>query len=67
MDLAQTTPWVDFIGVDVAKSWIDSHRLSTGQPERVPATRQELARFARRASSCLVVLEASGGYEPAPS
>ena len=63
MDLAQPTPWVDVIGVDVAKSWIDSHRLSTGQPERVPATKQELARFARRASSCLVVLEASGGYE----
>ena len=47
MDLAQATPWVDVIGVDVAKSWIDSHRLPPGQPERVPATR----------------LEASVGYE----
>ncbi len=37
MDLAQPTPWVDFIGVDVAKSWIDSHRLSSGQRERGPA------------------------------
>ena len=63
MDLAQPTPWVDVIGVDVAKGWIDAHRLSTGQAERVPTTRPELARLARRASSCLVVLEASGGYE----
>ncbi len=63
MDLAQPTPGVDVIGVDVAKGWIDGHRLSSGQRERVPTTRQELARFARRASSCLVVLEASGGYE----
>ena len=37
MDLAQPTPWVDVIGVDVAKGWIDAHRLSTGQAERVPA------------------------------
>jgi transposase len=63
MDLVQPTPWIDVIGVDVAKGWIDGHRLSSGQPERVPTTRQELARFARRASSGLVVLEASGGYE----
>jgi transposase len=63
MDLAQRTSWVDVIGVDVAKGWIDSYRLSNGQRERVAATRPELARFARRASSGLVVLEASGGYE----
>ncbi len=37
MDLAQPAPWVDVIGVDVAKGWIDGHRLSSGQRERVPA------------------------------
>ena len=37
MDLAQSAPWVDVIGVDVAKGWIDGHRRSTGQAERVPA------------------------------
>ena len=37
MDLAQPAWWIDVIGVEVAKGWIDSHRRSTGQAERVPA------------------------------
>jgi transposase len=53
----------DVIGVDVAKGWIDAYRLSTGERERVEATRPALARFARRARAGLVVLEASGGCE----
>ena len=37
MDLAQPAWWVDVIGVEVAKGWIDAHRRSSGQAERVPA------------------------------
>ncbi len=53
----------DFIGVDVAKDWIDVFHLSTARRERISTTRQALARFARTAGDALVVLEASGGYE----
>lgn len=59
----------DFIGVDIAKDWIDVHHLSTGRRQRIPATAPALARFARAAQGSagrvLVVLEASGGYERA--
>jgi transposase len=53
----------DFIGVDIARDWIDVFRLSTGARERVATTGPALARFARSAGGALVVLEASGGYE----
>jgi transposase len=53
----------DVIGVDIAKDWIDAFRLASGKAERIPTTRQALARFARAAKGALVVLEASGGYE----
>lgn len=53
----------DFLGVDIAKGWIDIFTLSTGRHERIATTRQALARFARTARGGLVVLEASGGYE----
>lgn len=53
----------DFIGVDIAKDWIDVFHLSTGRRERIATTKQALARFARAAGDALVVLEASGGYE----
>ncbi len=53
----------DHIGVDVSKGWIDVHRLSTGHHERIATSGPELARFARTARGCLVVCEASGGYE----
>lgn len=53
----------DIIGVDIAKDWIDVFHLSTARHERITATKQSLARFARAARGALVVLEASGGYE----
>ena len=53
----------DFIGVDIAKDWIDAFHLSTARHERISTTRQALARFAKAAGKALVVLEASGGYE----
>lgn len=53
----------DFIGVDIAKDWIDVFRLFTGRRERIASTGPALARFARTARGTLVILEASGGYE----
>jgi transposase len=53
----------DVIGVDIAKGWIDTFTLSTLRHERIPTTKQALARFARAAKGALVVCEASGGYE----
>jgi transposase len=53
----------DVIGVDIAKGWIDTFHLSSSRHERIAATQQALNRFARTARGCLVVLEASGGYE----
>lgn len=53
----------DFIGVDIAKDWIDLFRLSTGGCERIATTGPALARFARSARGALVIFEASGGYE----
>ena len=53
----------DIIGVDIAKDWIDIHRLSSGQSKRIAATGSALARFAAQAGGSLLVLEASGGYE----
>lgn len=53
----------DVIGVDIAKGWIDTFTLSTSRHDRIPVTKQALARFARAAKECLVVCEASGGYE----
>lgn len=53
----------DFIGVDIAKDWIDVFHLSTARRDRIATTKQALARFAKAAGQALVVLEASGGYE----
>jgi len=53
----------DFIGVDIAKDWIDVFRLSTGRRERIATIGAALACFARTARGMLVILEASGGYE----
>jgi transposase len=53
----------DVIGVDIAKGWIDTFTLSTLKHERIPTTKQALARFAKSAAGALVVCEASGGYE----
>jgi transposase len=53
----------DIIGVDIAKGWIDVFALSAARHERIATTQPALARFAKTATGCLVVLEASGGYE----
>lgn len=53
----------DFVGVDVAKDWIDVFHLGSSKHERIAATNRALARFAKTARGCLVVCEASGGYE----
>ncbi|MEQ8431021.1 MAG: IS110 family transposase [Roseovarius sp.] len=53
----------DFIGVDIAKDWIDVFFLSARRAERVPMATAELRAFAARARGALVVFEASGGYE----
>ena len=53
----------DVLGVDIAKDWIETFCLSTGQRQRIATTKAALARFARAAKGALVVLEASGGYE----
>ena len=53
----------DFIGVDIAKDWIDVFRLTTTRSERISTTKQAVDRFVRAAGDARVVLEASGGYE----
>ncbi len=53
----------DFIGVDIAKGWIGVFYLSTSRHERIVTTKQSLARFAKAAAGCVLVCEASGGYE----
>ena len=53
----------DFIGVDIAKGWIDVFYLSTSKHDRITTTKQSLARFSKAAAGCLIVVEASGGYE----
>lgn len=55
----------DVIGVDIAKGWIDTFTLSSRKHERIAMTKPALARFARGAAGCLVVCEASGGYDRA--
>lgn len=57
----------DFIGVDIAKHWIDVHFLSTGTDQRIQATDQGLSGFAQAAQGCFVTFEASGFYTRAVS
>jgi len=58
-----------YIGVDVAKDWIDifvprgGQSGSGGQSRRVATTGRALAGFARSARGAIVVFEASGGYD----
>ena len=53
----------NYIGVDIAKDWIDVFHASSSKHERIAMTKQSLARFARAAKGCLVICESSGGYE----
>jgi transposase len=54
-----------YIGVDVAKNWIDVCDPSRRAAFRMPASVPELSEFARslNARAPIVVFEASGGYE----
>ena len=53
----------NYIGVDIAKGWIDAFDASSSKHERIPMTKQRLGKFAQAAKGSVVVLEASGGYE----
>lgn len=53
----------DFIGVDIAKDWIDVFTHSSARAERIATTPTALRRFARQAQGGHVVFEASGGYD----
>jgi transposase len=57
----------DGIGVDIAKSWIDVHVLSTHSDQRIPTTDQGLGGFAQAARGAFVTFEASGFYTRALS
>jgi transposase len=52
-----------YIGVDVAKDWIDVFDPSTSRHERIPTDNRSLRRFAGAVGQSIIVLEASGGYE----
>jgi transposase len=52
-----------YIGVDVAKDWIDVFDPSTSRHERISTDSLSLRRFAAAVGKAIVVLEASGGYE----
>jgi transposase len=55
-----------FVGIDVSKNFLDVHVLETGASFRSsssPEGRQQLLEKLPKPQTCLVVLEASGGYE----
>jgi hypothetical protein len=52
----------NFIGVDIAKDWIDVS-ISTSKHDRIPTPKQSLARFAKTVCDAFVILEASGRYK----
>ena len=52
-----------YIGVDVAKDWIDVCDPAASRHERIPTDRRSFRRFAASVGSSIVILEASGGYE----
>ena len=54
------------VGLDVSKAWLDGYAPATGRRFKVgndPAGIDELLRSLDAPAGCLVVLEASGGYE----
>jgi len=57
-----------FVGIDVAKAWLDIHILPDGDSRRIanrPAGHRALVRSLTARRAARVVLEASGGYERA--
>jgi len=53
----------NFIGVDIAKDWIDIYNPDTKKHQQVKTTPEHLHVFAKTCKNALVVFEASGGYE----
>lgn len=53
----------NYIGVDVAKNWIDIFDAETGEHRRVETSPADLRRFVKTLGDRIVVFEASGGYE----
>jgi transposase len=54
------------IGLDVSKAWLDGYAPATGRRLRVsndPAGIEDLLRSVADPAGCLMVMEASGGYE----
>jgi len=54
------------VGLDVSKAWLDGYAPATGRRFRVsndPAGIEDLLRSAAGRGDCLMVMEASGGYE----
>src|SRR5207237_1245922 len=54
------------IGIDVAKATLDLHLLPAGQSHSLPNTavgHEQLRKLLPEPSACLIVLEATGGYE----
>lgn len=55
-----------WIGIDVAKATLDLHLLPAGQAHTLPNTtagHQQLRKLLPAPPTCLIVLEATGGYE----
>lgn len=55
-----------WIGIDVAKATLDLHLLPTGQAHTLPNTtagHEQLRKLLPGPANCLIVLEATGGYE----
>ena len=52
-----------YIGVDVAKKWIDTFDPTTGKSRRIKTERRALSAFAASCERRIVILEATGGYE----
>ena len=52
-----------YIGVDIAKDWIDIYHPDTNQYQQVKTTPQHLHVFAKTCKNALIVFEVSGGYE----
>src|SRR5437764_12157498 len=54
------------IGIDVAKATLDLHVLPSGQTQTLPNTQAghgQLKQLLPHPAACLIVLEATGGYE----
>jgi transposase len=54
------------IGIDVAKATLDLHALPSGQTQTLPNTKagcKQLKKLLPNPATCLIVLEATGGFE----